>query len=275
MEITKQVPAWLDETHPNFIRWERARSLSIERGKFVKQILSQFTSLKNLWILDLGSGEGGTSKIFDDENIVISADLSLLRLHRQRINLKTKNSVNCNAMILPFKNSCYDVVILQDVFEHIIDKKILITAIKKVLKPDGILYLSTPNKFFLLNILSDPHWGMPLVSLLKRETIRNYFLKYFRKSEIDRTDLAELSSLKEIYRLFSDEFEINLHTKFAVKNLFGQNNGIIWSDFHLSLIRFLKTLSIEQLIIKFANDDNGIINKFFTPTFYFVMKRKI
>jgi hypothetical protein len=116
---------------------------------------------------------------------------------------------------------------------------------------------------------------MPLVSLLKRETIRNYFLKYFRKSEIDRTDLAELSSLKEIYRLFSDEFEINLHTKFAVKNLFGQNNGIIWSDFHLSLIRFLKTLSIEQLIIKFANDDNGIINKFFTPTFYFVMKRKI
>jgi 2-polyprenyl-3-methyl-5-hydroxy-6-metoxy-1,4-benzoquinol methylase len=275
MEITKQVPAWLDETHPNFIRWERARNLSIERGKFVKQILSQFTSLKNLWILDLGSGEGGTSKIFDDENIVISADLSLLRLQRQRINLKTQNSVNCNAMILPFKNSCFDVVILQDVFEHIIDKKILITAIKKVLKPDGILYLSTPNKFSLLNILSDPHWGMPLVSLLKRETIRNYFLKYFRKSEIDRNDLAELSSLKEIYRLFSDEFEINLHTKFAVKNLFGQNNGIIWSDFHLSLIRFLKTLSIEQLIIKFANDDNGIINKFFTPTFYFVMKRKI
>jgi 2-polyprenyl-3-methyl-5-hydroxy-6-metoxy-1,4-benzoquinol methylase len=223
----------------------------------------------------LGSGEGGTSKIFDDENIVISADLSLLRLQRQRINLKTQNSVNCNAMILPFKNSCFDVVILQDVFEHIIDKKILITAIKKVLKPDGILYLSTPNKFSLLNILSDPHWGMPLVSLLKRETIRNYFLKYFRKSEIDRNDLAELSSLKEIYRLFSDEFEINLHTKFAVKNLFGQNNGIIWSDFHLSLIRFLKTLSIEQLIIKFANDDNGIINKFFTPTFYFVMKRKI
>ena len=59
-------PAWLDESHPNFLRWKRARELSIERGKFVRSVINQQIKTTNFNVLDLGSGEGGTSKVFSE-----------------------------------------------------------------------------------------------------------------------------------------------------------------------------------------------------------------
>ena len=81
--MTNQNPAWLDESHPNFLRWKLARELSFERGKFVYSIVNQKVSSNNLSVLDLGSGEGGTSDVFSKNNFVVSLDLSLIRLQRQ------------------------------------------------------------------------------------------------------------------------------------------------------------------------------------------------
>jgi predicted rRNA methylase YqxC with S4 and FtsJ domains len=81
--MTNQNPAWLDESHPNFDRWKRSRELSIERGKFVHSIINQKVNANNLSVLDLGSGEGGTSKVFSENNFVVSLDLNLIRLQRQ------------------------------------------------------------------------------------------------------------------------------------------------------------------------------------------------
>lgn len=265
---------WLDKSHPNYDRWERARNLSVARGQLVKTLLEKYQSIVGKNILDLGSGEGGTSLVFSENNFVVSVDLSFFRLQRQKANFQIKNSVNCDAVLLPFPDSSFDVIILQDVIEHLSDKESLLSEMKRVLKSTGIIYLSTPNKLSIINILSDPHWGLPLVAVFKRETIRNFILKYFRKSDMNRKDLAELISLNKILKMFSVEFELQLQTKTVVENLFTDCSGIVWSNFHLSLIRTLKKFSLHKFIIKVANNNFGLINKFFTPTFYLVMKRK-
>ena len=114
---------------------------------------------------------------------------------------------------------------------------------------------------------------MPVVSVLKRESIKKYFLKYFRKNDFDRKDIAQLLSLTELVKLFSNDFDLQLKTKFAVKELFNGNKGIVWSDFHLKLISFCKAVKLDRLIIKISNDKNGVLNKFFTPTFYITLNR--
>lgn len=265
---------WLDKSHPNYNRWERARNLSLARGILVKTLLEKYQPIVGKNILDIGSGEGGTSSVLSENNFVVSVDLSFLRLQRQRANFRIKNSVNSNALLLPFSDSSFDIIILQDVIEHLSDIENLLTEIKRVLKPNGTIYLSTPNKLSIINILSDPHWGLPLVAMLKREIIRDYILKYFRKSDMNRKDLAELISLSKILKMFSAEFEIQIQTKTVVEKLFSTSNSIVWSNFHLSLIGILKKLSLQKIIIKIANDNFGMINKYFTPTFYVVMKRK-
>jgi SAM-dependent methyltransferase len=291
-------PIWLDESHPNFKRWQFARDLSIERGKFVRSIINQQIKTKNLNVLDLGSGEGGTSKVFSEDNFVVSFDLSLVRLNRQNAFVISSESsseksstnngngflssfeltkpklVNGSALQLPFSNHSFDLIIIQDVIEHLTNTAAFYSEVKRILKTNGNIYLSTPNKFSIFNVLNDPHFGLPFLSLLKRESIKKYFLKHFRKDDYTRKDIAQLFSMNELINLFKDDFHISINTKFSVRELFNGNKGIVWSDFHLKLITFCKLIKLDWLLIKLASDKIGLINKYFTPTFYFVLSKK-
>jgi SAM-dependent methyltransferase len=297
VEVKAKNPAWLDESHPNFLRWKRARELSIERGKFVRSIINQQIRTTNLNVLDLGSGEGGTSRVFSADNFVVSLDLSLIRLQRQRIDVISSESsseksstndknrflhavemtkqelVNGSALKLPFANSTFDFIIIQDVIEHLTDVTDFYSEIKRILKTNGSIYLSTPNKLSIFNFFNDPHFGLPIVSILKRESIKKYFLKHFRKDDYNRTDISQLFSLNELLNLFKKDYEISLHTKYSVQELFNGNKGIVWSDFHLKLITFCKFIKLDKVLIKIANDKAEILNKYFTPTFYIVLKK--
>jgi SAM-dependent methyltransferase len=321
MEVI-QSTSWLDPEHPNYLRWKNARELSFERGKFVYSVINQQLQTKNLKVLDLGSGEGGTAKVFSLDNFVVSFDLSLIRLNRQKenvissettnkhseINLRhfdpdlsgeksesnnikdfsvedsfemtaAKSSsilsrVNGTALQLPFSNNSFDLIIIQDVIEHLTGVGSLYNEIKRILKPGGSIYLSTPNKLSFFNFITDPHFGLPIVSVLKRQSIKKYFLKYFRTDDYHRSDIAELLSLNQVKNLFNNDFEFALNTKFSVQQLFNGDKGIVWSNFHLKLIAFCKIIKLDKLILKLSNDRPGFINKYFTPTFYLMLKRK-
>jgi SAM-dependent methyltransferase len=299
VEVKENNPIWLDESHPNYKRWHLARNLSIERGKFVHSIINKQLNTKNLSILDLGSGEGGTSKVFSNNNFVVSLDLSLIRLERQKMHVIPKESsteesstinesrflssiemtkpelVNGSALQLPFANHSFDLIIIQDVIEHLSGVADFYSEIMRILKTNGVIYLSTPNKFSIFNILNDPHFGLPVLSLLKRESIKKYFLKHFRKDDYNRKDIAQLFSLNELLNLFNKDYKISLYTKFSVQELFKGNKGIVWSGFHLNLISFCKYVKLDLLVKKIANDKIGVANKYFTPTFYLILKRLI
>lgn len=304
MEVNQKVPAWLDNSHPNYLRWKNARELSFERGKFVHSVINQQLQTKNLTVLDLGSGEGGTAKVFSQDNFVVSFDLSLIRLNRQKENVISKdpdpnreteesvakiqgdfspsnsfetkglNLVNGTALQLPFSDKTFDLIIIQDVIEHLTGIDSFYNEIKRILKPEGSIYLSTPNKLSFFNFITDPHFGLPVVSVLKRKSIKKYFLKYFRTDDYHRSDIAELLSLNQIKNLFNNDFEFTLNTKFSVQQLFNGNKGIVWSNFHLKLIAFCKIIKLDKLILKLSNDRIGFINQYFTPTFYLMLKRK-
>ncbi|MEO8230785.1 MAG: hypothetical protein ABI638_00770 [Ignavibacteriota bacterium] len=116
--------------------------------------------------------------------------------------------------------------------------------------------------------------GLPIISILKRKSIKKYFLKHFRKADYNRTDIAQLLSLKDIKNIFLNDFKFSLQTKFSVQELFKGNKGIVWSGFHLKLIIFCKSLKIDWIINKIANDNFRVVNKYFTPTFYMIIKNR-
>ena len=274
MEVTENQLPWLDERHPNFSRWKRAREISIERGKFVKSILGKVVDCNSLKILDLGSGEGGTSKVLAENNDVVSFDISKERLRRQSESTENLERLCGSALDLPFNKNSFDIVILQDVIEHLPEKDNFPETIHHLLKDEGIVYLSTPNKFSIFNFLSDPHWGVPVISILSRKKIKKYFLRYFRESEVTRKDIAELNSLNDLYKLFDEKFKLQLYTKYSVKELFNGNKGIVWSNFHLRLVRMISFFKLNKILIKITNDKPGLLNRFFTPTFYLILKKK-
>jgi len=274
MDITQEQIPWLSKDHPNYKKWKYARDISIGRGKFVKSIIINFSECKKLRILDLGSGEGGTSAVLSENNEVISIDISKIRLQRYA-GSGYKNAVICgDALFMPFKEKSFDIIILQDVIEHLNNLEIVINNLNKILSDGGIIYLSTPNKYSFINFIADPHWGAPFISLFNRQQTKKYFLKYFRKSEENRKDIPELLSLNKILNLFYQFFNVHLFTSHSVNELFKGNKGILWSNFHLNLLKIANGLKLNKIIIKIANDKTGFVNKFITPTLYFVLVKK-
>ena len=269
---TSQNAAWLDVRHPNYERWKRGRDLLHKRAFAVKEIVSSSVKCGDLDILDLGSGEGGTSALFAEHNNVISFDLSLLRLKRQQKYFSNYSKITGRAENLPFRYSSFDLVILQDVIEHIEEPDLFIAELTRVLRSDGSIYLSTPNRNSFFNIVSDPHWGIPLLALFSRPGIKKYFLRFFRKSELSRNDIARLFSLRQLKYLFR-EYELNLKTKEAVDVLDRNPEGILWSSFHLLLIEIIRKTGTFALLKKAASNKEGFINNYFTPTFYAVLKK--
>lgn len=274
MEMTASAP-WLDISHPNYERWKRGRDLSIFRGRFIESLINQNKQITNKKILDLGSGEGGTAVVLSEKNSVLSLDINFIRLQRQMQNFGevSFSQINADARHLPLPDLFFDLIIVQDVIEHLIDIDLFIEELRRVLKPGGVIYLSTPNRNSIFNLISDPHWGLPFLSLFKRETIKNYYLKRFRKSEVNRKDIAELFSLNDLIKRFHESFDIKLNTVFSVRELINGNKGIVWSSFHLLIVRILKIFRLNKLLLLAANDKAGWINNYFTPTFYITLTK--
>jgi 2-polyprenyl-3-methyl-5-hydroxy-6-metoxy-1,4-benzoquinol methylase len=66
----------------------------------------------------------------------------LSKMARAYFGLNVKNSSQDNA---GFKEAFFDIITMTDVFEHINEPKKILGDIKKVLKPDGILFIKVPN----------------------------------------------------------------------------------------------------------------------------------
>ncbi|MFN4112230.1 MAG: class I SAM-dependent methyltransferase [Ignavibacteria bacterium] len=266
-------PHYLDKNHPNYERWKRSREISYERGKFVRKILSNYKNLNKVKILDIGSGFGGTIENFiGDDNIIYSVEIDEYKLQNQVEDYSVKKFL-CDAYQLPCKEK-FDLIILQDFIEHIENPEAYLKYIIQFLKDDGLIYLSTPNRLSLINLFSDPHWGFPVVSVLPRRMIKKIFIPIFRRTEIHRKDIAQLLSLKELSNIFVQlRLKYYLNTTLAVQTLFENPEQIIWSNLHLALLKIIKKLNLQRFFIRIANNENGFVNKFFTPTFYFVLRK--
>ncbi len=252
----------LDPSHPNYIRWQRAIDTAAIRGELVVNILEQYIDLRGKNILDVGCGVGGTTIALNKrEADVFSLDVNPKRLEYVRERMEKTSSTAANALQLPFKKKSFDVVILQDVIEHVNEPKILMSEIHRVLKSKGILYLTTPNKFSPINFISDPHWGLPIVASLNRKVVR-FIMHTILHREKDRRDFAELLSFKALASLLTaNSFSYRFNHSFIVKELFRKPSLVIWSGLHLSTVRWIKKVKFEKLIKKLVNDDDGIFNR--------------
>ncbi len=69
------------------------------------------------------------------------------------------NFINANAEELPFKDSIFDVVVMSEVLEHIINPARAMKGVERVLKKGGVFLFTAPNKGALdfLDVLNLKH----------------------------------------------------------------------------------------------------------------------
>ena len=146
------------------------------KGERTARILLNYKDSKAK-LLDLGCGIGLTlavlAKFFSDSTGCdvgrkeIKASKELLKL------LKIKSPIIFyDGKRLPFKNNTFDIVTSIEVIEHVSKPDLMLKEIKRVLKPNGILHITTANKWWPI----EPHYKLPFLSFLPKD-LANIYLK--------------------------------------------------------------------------------------------------
>jgi ubiquinone/menaquinone biosynthesis C-methylase UbiE len=101
-------------------------------------------------VLDFGSGEGyGAAYIAQVASSVDGLDVDddavshAAEVYQDQANL---NFHKGNGARLPFDDATFDLVTCFEVIEHVVDQDEVVDEIRRVLKPDGVALISTPDK---------------------------------------------------------------------------------------------------------------------------------
>lgn len=111
---------------------------------------------ENKKILDMGCGKGNYTYFFGKRNKTIGIDLQdVVEGKYRNFDFQIADATN-----LPFQNNTFDLVVSLDVIEHIENDKKMLSEACRVLKKNGRMFLSTPNKtrlsHFLLKVIGKP-----------------------------------------------------------------------------------------------------------------------
>lgn len=168
----------------------------------------------NQGILDLGCGTGDFIKILSKKNkkvegIEISKKVAQIA---QKKGLKIK--ISDLHTTFPYSKNSFDTVTAGEIIEHIYDTDFFLEEIKRILKPNGFLILSTPNIATLGRRLMLLFGVNPLIETSLDHSAGH--IRYFTKKSL--SDLLEKHNFK-ITKFTSDSINFDQKGKFQSKTL--------------------------------------------------------
>jgi SAM-dependent methyltransferase len=154
----------------------------LQRGepRLLKRIAPYYQLPPDACILDLGSGVGNFVVACRDRGLHafgiepdrIGAGSSLTSLQIASKRLDSLVFAGAVGESLPFPDSTFDFVVLDQVIEHVSDQKRVLSEAFRVLKPTGCVYIACPNhlRFY------EPHYKLWFVPLMPK-TLASWYLR--------------------------------------------------------------------------------------------------
>lgn len=145
------------------------------------------TQLDEPRILDLGCGAGWLSAVLGVFGPTVGIDLSENAILSARSRYLHVQFVASNIFEWEFPRSAFDVVVSQEVIEHVADQADYLRIAWEALRPGGYLILTTPNKATLLAMPDEQMktWStQPIENWLSIRDLKRLVAQRFRISHI-------------------------------------------------------------------------------------------
>lgn len=167
----------------NFDTWKKLYVSEYDRGRYVTDTLREYVPAfdpGDADVLDIGCGDGGALIAFAELGARCAGiETNRKSIARARIRAE-EHGVSvafqpASAEALPFDSESFDLVMLDNVLEHVGDREQTLREIHRVLRPGGILYAVTPKPLALYALWNDPHYDLAGLVLLPRKAQIWYF----------------------------------------------------------------------------------------------------
>jgi ubiquinone/menaquinone biosynthesis C-methylase UbiE len=160
--------------HPLYGQSKRYNLDAEKRGERIAALLCLPRDIAGKKLLDIGCGTGGISVAFARKHASVFSlepndthpllmDLTMARAKEAGVSL---NPVIARGEEIPFAEHSFDIIILNDVLEHAQAPGAVMREAARMLRADGLMYISTPNKYSFAQILREGHSGLFGVTLL-------------------------------------------------------------------------------------------------------------
>lgn len=129
------------------------------QARMIEAIVEDYlgSTVRDMAILDIGCGNGGIATHFANKgNRVRGVDIEDKRAEETR----DFDFTLVDSEHLPFEADTFDLVFSHHVIEHVPNQRLHLEEIRRVVRPDGLCYLATPNKS---SPLMEGHVGNDLV----------------------------------------------------------------------------------------------------------------
>ena len=177
---TTQPPRFADERaalgNPSYV-WRSGQERRL-------QLIRRYVPLENRYILDVGCGIGQYVNAFRRYSPhVYGIDVAPERVRRGAETLP--NLMLASSDALPFPTASFDVIVLNEVIEHVRDDRATMVEIARVLRPGGHAVFYAPNRFSPFEthgiyLRGRYHFGnIPLVNYLPN-ALRDRFVPHAR-----------------------------------------------------------------------------------------------
>jgi ubiquinone/menaquinone biosynthesis C-methylase UbiE len=183
---------------------------------------------ENKIVLDFGCGPYPENSFkLSNDNKVICADLSpgYLLAARRIGQIENRNNllfVNSDADQAPFKKEVFDLIIFSEILEHLFSCETVLEELRRILKKDGMILLTTPNRLSFIRML---RIAKDRISSINRKQ-NDYFLTESHSVEY---------SFSEFKRLIKDKFRIRK----LIPVKYNRGSGLM-----ISIINFLIQLPL-------------------------------
>lgn len=128
--------------------------------------------LSGLRVVDVGCSGGIVADQLSTMGAeVIGIDIDVPGLTKAHERFAASASFVCaDSQHMPLDDGVADVILCNHVYEHVVDPDQLFSEMRRVVRPDGLLYLGLGNRLGVM----EPHYRLPFLSWLPRSLAHRY-----------------------------------------------------------------------------------------------------
>jgi len=196
-------------------------------------------------VLDAACAQGNFGLLLAEAGrqvVALDINVEFLRYSRAKHERGQVSWVCGSVVSFPFPDHLFEVILLGEVIEHVAYPEVLVAEALRLVKPDGIIIITTPNRQSKNLKGKSPSFS----------TIKNQNRRYLEAKQFGPTDEEHLFAFdrKELIALIKEANGKILRTEYAGSLIFNTHTYPFFRKLPIRLVELMGTLSLKVGIVR-------------------------